>query len=116
LPVSCLLAGPLVFDLDDGQPEQLDDGVVAGEVRAGLGHLAQLVVQGLDAVGGVQQLAHRRAEGQERREPVPGVLTGLDGLRVLVAQRGSRSGRMAIHMAKPSGLCAKNSRSLTPRR
>jgi len=43
------LAGPLVLDVDDREPQQLDDGVVAGEVAAGLGDLAQLVVQGLDA-------------------------------------------------------------------
>jgi hypothetical protein len=43
------LAGPLVLDVDDGEPEQLDDGVVAGEVAAGLGDLAELVVQALDA-------------------------------------------------------------------
>jgi hypothetical protein len=42
------LAGPFVLDVDDGQPQQLDDGVVAGEVAAGLGDLAELVVQALD--------------------------------------------------------------------
>jgi hypothetical protein len=30
------LAGALVLDVDDGQPEQLGDGVVAGEVAAAL--------------------------------------------------------------------------------
>ena len=30
------LAGPLVLDAGDRQPQQLDDGVVAGEVPAGL--------------------------------------------------------------------------------
>jgi hypothetical protein len=48
-PAGLALAGPLVLDVDDGQPQELDDGVVAGEVAAGLGDLAQLVVQGLDA-------------------------------------------------------------------
>jgi hypothetical protein len=31
-----------------------------GKVPTGLGDLAQLVVQGLDAVGGVEQFAYRR--------------------------------------------------------
>jgi len=41
-------AGALVLDVDDGQPQQLDHGVVVREVTAGLGDLAELVVQRLD--------------------------------------------------------------------
>lgn len=63
------LAGALVLDVDDGQPEQLDRGVVGRVVAAGFGDLAELVVQRL-AVGGVEQLADRGAEGQERGERV----------------------------------------------
>ena len=47
------LAGALVLDVDDGEPQELDDGVVAGGMPAGLGDLAELVVQALDAIGGV---------------------------------------------------------------
>jgi hypothetical protein len=43
------LAGSFVFDVDDGEPRELDDGVVGREVAAGLGGLAALVVQGFDA-------------------------------------------------------------------
>jgi len=43
------LAGALVLDVDDGEPEQLDGGVVGREVAPGPGDLAELVVQGLDA-------------------------------------------------------------------
>jgi hypothetical protein len=43
------LAGSFVLDVDDGEPEQLDGGVVGRVVAAGLGDLAELVVQGLDA-------------------------------------------------------------------
>ena len=39
---------PAVLDVEDGQPQQLDHGVVVREVAAGLGDLAQLVVQALD--------------------------------------------------------------------
>jgi hypothetical protein len=45
------LAGALVFDVADGQPEQLDHGVVGGEVPAILDDLPELVVQRLDRVG-----------------------------------------------------------------
>jgi hypothetical protein len=47
--------GAFALDVDDGRPQQLDHGVVAGEVPAGLGDLAQLVVRGLDAVSGVRE-------------------------------------------------------------
>ena len=43
------LAGSFVLDVDDGEPEQLDDGVVGREVVAGLGDLAELVVQRLES-------------------------------------------------------------------
>jgi hypothetical protein len=93
LPVSAAacgaFAGPLVLDVDDRQPQQLDDRVVAREVPAGFGHFPELVVQRLDGVGGVEQFSHWRGEGQERDEPVPGVLPDLDGLRVLLAERGA---------------------------
>ena len=38
-------AGPLVLDAGDGEPDQLGDGVIAVEVAAGLGDLAELVVK-----------------------------------------------------------------------
>jgi len=44
------LAGSFVLDVEDGEPQQLDGGVVGGEVAAGLGHFPQLVVQGLALV------------------------------------------------------------------
>ena len=44
------VAGSLVLDVADGQPQQLDGGGVVGEVAAVLGDLAQLVVQRLDRV------------------------------------------------------------------
>jgi hypothetical protein len=46
LPAGLALAGALVFDVDDGEPQELDGGVVGREVAAGLGDLAELVVQG----------------------------------------------------------------------
>ncbi|MEY9988452.1 hypothetical protein ABIE67_000484 [Streptomyces sp. V4I8] len=39
------------FDAADAEVEEFDGGVVAGEVAARLGDLAELVVQGFDGVG-----------------------------------------------------------------
>lgn len=41
-------AGALVLDVDDGEPDQLDDGVVGGELPTILDDLADLVVETLD--------------------------------------------------------------------
>ena len=41
-------SGAFVFDVADGQPEQLDRGVVVREVPPILDDLAELVVQALD--------------------------------------------------------------------
>jgi len=42
------LAGAFVFDVADRQPQQLDRGVVGGEVPPILDDLPELVVQALD--------------------------------------------------------------------
>ena len=55
--------------------------------------LAQLVVQRLDAVGGVDDPAQHRREGQEGHEPVPGVGEGLDGRGVALTQLAAVKGR-----------------------
>lgn len=84
-----------VLDVDDGRPEQFDHGVVSREVSAGLGDLAQLVVQAFDAVGGVEQLADRRCEGEEQGEAVPGGLEDADGLGVFCGPSRCRRRRPA---------------------
>ena len=50
----------------------LIDGVVVGEVPTVLDDLAELVVQRLDRVGGVDDLPDLGRERQERDEPLPG--------------------------------------------
>jgi hypothetical protein len=59
-----------VFDVADRQPEEFDDGVVGGEVAAVLDDLAELVVQRLDRVCRVDDLADLWWERQERDEPL----------------------------------------------
>src|SRR3954453_3762222 len=52
--------------------------------------LAELVIQGLDRVRGVDDLADFGWEGQEGNEPLPGVLPGGHGRRVTAAQLETR--------------------------
>ncbi len=63
-------SGAVVFDVADGQPEQFDDCVVVGEVAPVLDDLAELIVQGLDRVCGVDDPAQLGWEGQEGNEPL----------------------------------------------
>src|SRR6185437_13835365 len=81
-------AGAFVFDVADREPEQLDDGVIGGKVPAVLDDFAQLVVQRLDRVGGVDDLADLGWELQERDEPLPRVLPDRDGALVAPADLG----------------------------
>lgn len=53
------------------EPGQFDHRVVAWEVSAVLDDLAQLVVQRLDGVAGVDDPAQLGRDGQERGEPFP---------------------------------------------
>ncbi len=61
------LMGTFVFDFMDGHPEQIDCGGIVVELAAVLDDLAELVVQRLDAVGGVDDLASRCAWRGSRR-------------------------------------------------
>ena len=58
----------------DCEPDQSEGGVVVGEVSAGLDRLADLHVQALDGVGGVDDAADLVREGEEGDDPVPGSL------------------------------------------
>src|SRR6185312_332347 len=66
---SAFVAG---FDVAHGEVEDLVDGVVGGELAAGLGYLAQLVVGGLDRVGCVNHAADVRWQVEEGHELGPG--------------------------------------------
>ena len=69
-------AAPVGGDVAQRQPDQLGGRIVAGEVAARLDDLAQLRVDALDGVGGVDHLAHRRREREERNHVVPGAAPG----------------------------------------
>ena len=83
------LGGALVLDVDDGEPDEFDDGVVGGELSTILDDLADLVVEALDRVGCVDDLPDLGWEGQERGEAFPGSFpqTAIVGL-VFAAQGG----------------------------
>ena len=61
------------------------------------GDFAQLVVEQLDAVGGVDDPAQHRREGREGHEPVPGVGEGLDGRGVALTQLAAVKGVQGLH-------------------
>lgn len=60
-------------EVSGDESEELEGGVVGGEVPAVPGDLAELVVDGLDQVGGVDDRADLGREREERGELLPGV-------------------------------------------
>ena len=92
------LAGALVLDVADRQPQQLDHRVIVGEVASILDDLAELEVQALDRVGRVDDLAEFGWEGQKRDEPLPRVLPGRDRGRVAFPEVG-------LGKSEQLGLC-----------
>ena len=86
------LRGPAVLDVADRQPQQFDRRLVGGEVAAVLGGPRGSVVQRLDRVGGADDPAQGRGEGQEGDEPLPGPLPRRRRLGVLAARVGLAEG------------------------
>src|SRR4051812_44036092 len=62
---------PLLLHLGKSQVEELVDRLVGGEVAPVLEELAQGAVQGLDRVGGVDDLPHVRGEVEEGHHALP---------------------------------------------
>src|SRR3954452_18131158 len=62
--------GAYVLDVADRQPQEFGHGVVVREVAPVLDDLAELIVQRLHTVGGVDDPAQRRRELQKRDEPL----------------------------------------------
>ena len=82
----------LSLDVADRQPQQLDDRVVVGEVTTVLDDLAELVVQRLDRVRGVDDLPEIGSELQERDEPFPRGHPGRDRRGLAPADLGVGEG------------------------
>ena len=57
-PQSCRLSGPFFRDIHHGQIQHFQQAVVGGEHGFGFCHLAQLAVEALDGIGGVNQPPH----------------------------------------------------------
>src|SRR3954467_1826374 len=79
------VALPLGVGLDDGLVDQLGRGLLVGEVAAGLDRLADLAVQALDRVGGVDGLAQLLGQRQERCDVLPRVAPRAHGRRIALA-------------------------------
>ena len=62
----------------DGEVDELAGGVLGGEAALGLDRLAQLAVEGLDRVCGVDDAADLWGERQKRDHVLPAVAPRLD--------------------------------------
>src|SRR3954462_6476228 len=78
-------AAPLAFGALDGEVDELGRGLFVGEVPAGLDALADLAVEVLDAVGGVDGAAQVGGQRQERDDVLPACAPRLGDHRVLLA-------------------------------
>src|SRR5207244_7601443 len=70
-PAGSALAGGV--EAGDGQVQDLQGGLVGGEVPAGVDRTTEPGVETLDRVGGTHDLADLDVEGEERCELPPGV-------------------------------------------
>src|SRR4051794_39793899 len=73
LPCGVAAAGGGASHLLAAEVEDLDQGLVGGEVPAVAGALAQLSVDVLDHARGVDDLADLRGEVEERDDQLPGI-------------------------------------------
>src|SRR3954462_6972407 len=78
-------AAPLALGALDGEVDELGGGLFVGEVPAGLDALADLAVEVLDAVGGVDGAAQIGGEREERDDVRPALAPGGGDHRVLLA-------------------------------
>ena len=62
---------PLGGDVAQSQPDQLSGSLVVGKAPLIANGLAHAAVQALNGVGGIDELAHRCAEGKERDDLLP---------------------------------------------
>src|SRR3954471_4958883 len=72
----------------DGQVDELGGGLFVGERAAGLDRLADLAVEALDAVGGVDRAAQSLGQRQERDDVFPARAPGVGDHRVAGAPLG----------------------------
>src|SRR3954470_10517342 len=76
---------PLALGSLDGEVDELRGGLLVGEVPAGLDAFADLAVEVLDAVGGVDRAAQVGGQRQERDDVLPALSPGGGDHRVLLA-------------------------------
>src|SRR4051794_16301806 len=82
------VASPFGVGLDDREVDELGGGLFVGEVAAGLDRLADLAVQALDRVGGVDGASELVGQREERGHVLPTGAPGTDGGRIPLAPLG----------------------------
>ena len=92
-------AGPLFGNIHHGQIQLFQQAVIGGEYGFGLGHLAQLAVEALNGIGGINQPPDLLGILEVGAQVGPVVPPGLGNFRVFfcpsVLQRTSRASRAA---------------------
>src|SRR6476646_7000186 len=88
-------AAPFAFGALDGEVDELGGGLFVGEVPAGLDALADLVVEVLDAVGGVDRAAQVGGQRQERDDVLPARAPRLGDHRVALPHFASKAASAA---------------------
>src|ERR671932_1796904 len=73
------VALPFGVGAHDREVDELGGGLFVGEVSAGLDRLADLAVQALDRVRGVDGAAELVGQGEERDDVRPAGAAGVDG-------------------------------------
>ena len=88
----------------DREPDQPECGVVVGEVSAGLDRLADLHVEALDGVGGVDDPADLFGEGEERDHSCPRRVSQTWRAAVRVLLFGPGGGELVEYLAGGVGV------------
>lgn len=101
--VTNAFSGAFVFDIADRKPQKLHCRLIIREMTTILDDLAELIVQRLDGVGGVDNFADGRRERQKRNEAFPGCLPGPNRSRVLLPQADAANSCRAISAASMVG-------------
>jgi hypothetical protein len=96
------LRGPFFFNVADRQLQQFADSGIVGEVAAVLDDLAELVVQRLDRVGGVDDPSQLRRKRQERYESLPHTVESHCSTRIVAPSSESRNASHSRRAASAS--------------
>ena len=86
-------AGPLFGNIHHGQIQHFQQAVIGGEYGFGLGHLAQLAVEALNGIGGIDQPPDLLGVLEVGAQVGPVVPPGLGNFGVFLSQCSPKTSR-----------------------